>query len=291
MVEGPVQLQRRAEELAALMPPLLVAAQRVAATVSHGVHGRRQAGPGETFWQFRRYQAGDPVAAIDWRRSARSDPLFVRETEWTAAQGVWLWFDRSPSMDYRSRPALPTKAGRSALLLLALAALLVRGGEKVGLLGDSRGPGMGRAVLSRLALGMSEAAAEDAGGTPPASPLPRYAQVVLAGDFLAPLEQIDAAVRGLADRGAMGHMLQVLDPAEEALPFEGRIRFAGLEGEGETLITRAEDVRSAYAERLQAHRDGLAAIARSVGWNFAVHHTDVPPQAILLTLHTALGTR
>ncbi len=285
----PVQLQRRAEELSALLPPLLVAAERVAATVAHGVHGRRVAGQGETFWQFRRYQPGDPVAAIDWRRSARADPLFVRETEWAAAQAVHVWFDRSASMDYRSRPDLPTKRERAALLMLALAALLVRGGERVGLLGDARGPGLGRAVLPRLALTMEEGGAAD--GLPPPAAVPRHAQIVLAGDFLAPLEEVDAAVRRLADRGAAGHMLQVLDPAEEAMPFEGRIRFAGLEGEGDTLITRAEDVRAAYGERLRAHRDGLAAIARSVGWRFAVHHTDTPPQAILLTLHTALGTR
>lgn len=290
MADSPVQLQRRAEELSSLLPPLLVAAERVAATVTHGVHGRRRAGPGETFWQFRRYQAGDPVGAIDWRRSARSDPLFVRETEWTAAQSVWLWADASPSMDYRSRPALPTKRDRAAVLILALAALLVRGGEKVGLLGDARGPGMGRAVLSRLAATLTEAPPVP-GALPAIVPVPRHAQVVLAGDLLAPLPEVDAVVRGLAAGGAAGHMLQVLDPAEESLPFEGRIRFAGLEGEGETLITRAEDVRAAYAERLRAHREGLAAIARAVGWRFTVHHTDVPPQAILLTLHGALGTR
>lgn len=282
-------LQRQAEELASRLPPLLVAAERVASHVAPGVHGRRRVGPGETFWQFRRYQPGDPVTAIDWRKSAKSDPVFVRETEWTAAQAVWLWHDRSPSMDYRSRPSLPTKRDRAALLVMALAVLLERGGEAVAALGDGRAPAQGRVMLTRLAAALSEPG--PAGNLPPAAALPRFAQVVLAGDLLAPLEEIDGAVRRLADRGAMGHMVQVLDPAEEALPFEGRIRFAGLEGEGETLITRAEDVRDAYAARLAAHRDGLAAIARSVGWQFALHHTDQPPQTILLTLHGAIGTR
>jgi len=289
MPPAPLQLQRRAEELASLLPPLLVAAQRVAAHVAPGVHGRRRVGPGETFWQFRRYQPGDPVTAIDWRKSAKSDPVFVRETEWTAAQAVWLWHDRSPSMEYRSAPHLPTKRDRAALLVLALAVLLERGGEAIGLLGDARGPSQGRAVLTRLATTLSEPTIGD--NLPPPTPLPRHAQIVLAGDFLAPLDEVDTLVRRLAERGAAGHMVQILDPAEEALPFEGRVRFAGLEGEGETLITRTEDVREAYIGRLAAHRDGLAAIARSVGWRFAVHHTDQPPQTILLTLHGALGTR
>ncbi len=49
------RLRQRAEALAATLPPLLVAAERVAATVAQGVHGRRRAGMGESFWQFRRY--------------------------------------------------------------------------------------------------------------------------------------------------------------------------------------------------------------------------------------------
>ena len=117
------RLRHCAEQLAAPLPPLLVAAERVAATVAQGVHGRRRVGSGETFWQFRRYQSGDPAAAIDWRQSAKSQRLFVRETEWEAAQSVWLWRDASPSMRYRSRAARAEKIERASLLALALAVL------------------------------------------------------------------------------------------------------------------------------------------------------------------------
>lgn len=283
---GRPALQHRAEDLASTLPPLLVRAERVAATVSQGVHGRRRVGPGDSFWQYRRYQSGDPASAIDWRQSARSDPLFVRETEWAAAQSVWLWRDASPSMAWRSVRALPEKRDRAALLLLALAALLVRGGERVALLGDDQGPGTGRAVLTRLA------AALEKGGTaglPAAQPLPRHAVVALIGDFLAPLDETETTLRRLAASGVRGHLLQVLDPAEESLPFEGRIRFAGLEGEGEVLVRRSEDLRGDYIARLQAHRDGLRELARRTGFTFALHHTDQPPQAALLALHGALS--
>jgi uncharacterized protein (DUF58 family) len=135
-----VALQHRAEQLAARLPPLMVEAERVATTVAQGVHGRRRVGTGETFWQFRQYQPGDPVPRIDWRESAKSMRLYIRETEWEAAQSVWLWRDGSPSMDYASRPELPTKRTRVDLLLLALAALLIRGGERVALLGTGVPP-------------------------------------------------------------------------------------------------------------------------------------------------------
>lgn len=278
----------RAEALASALPPLLVAAERVAATVSQGVHGRRRIGPGETFWQFRPYQPGDSTQRIDWRQSAKSQRVYLRQTEWEAAESVWLWCDASPSMHYRSADTLPTKAERAALLLLALAALLARGGEHLALLGSGRPPAPGRAVLGRLAAAI-DAGTLDRRSVPPFEPLPRYAGLVLFGDFLSPAEQLEASVRRLARRGVHGHLLQILDPAEETLPFSGRARFEGVEGDGEVLIGRVEDVRGGYRALLAAHRERLAETARAAGWTFAVHHTDRPPEAALLSLFMVIS--
>ena len=110
--ERALPLRIRAEQTAAALPPLLVAAERVAATVAQGVHGRRRVGQGEAFWQFRQYQPGDAAARIDWRESAKSQRLYVRETEWEAAQSVWLWRDASASMDYSSAGYFPAATGR-----------------------------------------------------------------------------------------------------------------------------------------------------------------------------------
>jgi uncharacterized protein (DUF58 family) len=280
--------QQRAEQLASALPPLLVAAERIAATVEQGVHGRRRVGQGETFWQFRRYEPGDSATKIDWRQSAKSDPIFVREMEWAAAQSVWLWRDGSASMRYRSADSLPQKLERADLLTLALAALLVRGGERIALLGGGWRPVSGRTALNRMALQLGR---DEAGhdSLPRFEPLPRHAHLVMVGDFLSPIEEIEPVVRGFAQSGVRGHVLQVLDPAEESLPFAGRVRFLGVEGEGETLMSRVETVREAYVGRLQAHREALAALARAVGWSFSTMRTDRPPQTALLALYLLLS--
>ncbi|MBX6322806.1 MAG: DUF58 domain-containing protein [Rhodospirillaceae bacterium] len=280
--------QQRAEQLASTLPPLLVAAERVAATVEQGVHGRRRVGPGETFWQFRRYEPGDPTTKIDWRQSAKSDRTFVREMEWAAAQSVWLWRDGSASMRYRSADTLPQKIERADLVTLALATLLVRGGERVALLGSGLPPASGRALLGRLALQLARAEAPEE-SLPRVEPLPRHASLVLVGDFLSPLEEIESVLRRFAQRGVRGHLLQILDPAEESLPFTGRIRFLGVEGEGETLLSRVETVRQAYVDRLKAHREGLGALARAIGWSLSTMRTDRPPQAALLALYLLMS--
>src|ERR1041385_1404672 len=263
--------QQRAEHLASRLPPLLVAAERVATTVAQGVHGRRRVGQGETFWQFRQYQPGDAASRIDWRKSAKSQRLYVRETEWEAAQSVWLWRDASASMDYSSAAYIagapwPTKKDRAELILVALASLLVRGGERLTLLGSGVGPMSGRVALSRLVqLVEHESAPAIAKALPVFEPLPRAGQLVLIGDFLAPLEAVHAAVAQFAGAGLKGHLLQIVDPAEEELPFAGRVRFEGVEQREELVISRVETVREEYRQRFQRHRDGLAAIARAVG--------------------------
>lgn len=288
---APQAIRRRAEEVAAALPPLLVEAIQVAATVAQGVHGRRRVGRGEAFWQFRRYSSGDPAQGIDWRQSAKSDALYVREKEWEAAESVWLWRDDSPSMRYRSSRNLPEKKERAEIVMLALAALLVRGGEKVALLGAGGAPQGGQAALNALAetLLLYPPTSAGQGNIPPQAPLPRFARLVMIGDFLSPMPQIAASVRAYSAAGATCHLLQVLDPAEETLPFAGRVRFEGLEGEAPLLVSRVEGLRQAYLARLAARTESLTDLARKTGGTFAIHRTDHPPQTALLSLYEALA--
>lgn len=281
------QRARRAEALGSRLPPLLVAAQRVAATVAQGVHGRRRVGQGDSFWQFRPFLQGDAQGRIDWRASGKSDRAFVRETEWEAAQSVFLWRDGSASMAWRSGTAVPEKRQRAELLLLALAALLLRGGERVRLLGGPPRQRGGRAALDGLVDSLSEL--PSGGGMPDAAPLPRHARVVLIGDFLSPLQDIRTVVAGLAATPVSGHLLQVLDPAEALLPYAGRVRFRGLELEADTVVPRVEGIRAGYAEALEEQQRGLSALCSAAGWSFGVHRTDHSPEAALLGLYTALS--
>jgi uncharacterized protein (DUF58 family) len=282
---------RRAEALASRLPPLLVAAERVAATVAQGVHGRRRVGQGDSFWQFRRFVAGDPMNRVDWRQSAKSgqpapNGWFVRETEWEAAQTVCLWRDASPSMHWR-RDGSVEKYERASLLTLALAALLLRGGERVLPMFPGARPVAGRFGLERFAADLDSG--RDEAGLPADMSIPRHGTVVLIGDFLSPLADIQAVVGRLAATPARGYLLQVLDPAEAALPYAGRVRFRGLENDGEALIPRVETIRADYARALQAQQAGLSAICAAAGFGFGVHLTDRSPEAALLTLYTALG--
>lgn len=280
-----VRLESSAHALAERLPDLMLEAARISHTVTHGVHGRRRAGPGETFWQFRQYEPNDSTSLIDWRRSASASHVYVREREWEAAHTVWLWPDLSASMNFQSTLAPVSKRDRAVVLMLALAELLVRGGERVGLLGLTN-PTASRRATSRLAEALVEHSEDPTltSGLPPAARISRFSGTVLISDFLDPLDQISGALKRLAGADISGHLVQVLDPIEESLAFEGRMEFIDPEDGHRWIGDRVESLRDEYRQRLEAHQRGLREMANRLGWSLLVHHTDRPATEPMLNL-------
>ncbi|TNC75029.1 DUF58 domain-containing protein [Rubellimicrobium roseum] len=266
-------------------------AQHLAATVILGEHGRRRAGMGANFWQYRPAQAGDDARMIDWRRSGRADTAFVQDKEWQTAQTVMVWVDRGRAMGFASTPQLPAKGHRARVLALACAILLVRGGERVGLGGqDGLPPRRGPMMLDRLAMALGTDQAEDY-VAPDTTGMPARSRALFVSDFLGDPAPTLRAVAEAADRGIKGAMLQVLDPQEEAFPFEGRTIFESMGGTFRHETLKAGELRGRYLERLAERKARLRDLARATGWMFSTHHTDEAATGALLWLHTALERR
>jgi uncharacterized protein (DUF58 family) len=280
-------LRSRAEALGQALPPLLAEAEMLAATVMLGEHGRRRAGLGDEFWQYRPAHQGDSARMIDWRRSARSDAHFVREREWQAAQSVTLWVDPSKSMGFTGDKGRAPKGDRAKLLALALAVLLLRGGERVGLAGLAS-PRSGKLQLLRLAARLSGEDATQDYGAPDTEGMVSHGRAVFLSDFLGDLEGVEAGLSRAADRGVKGALIQILDPAEEEFPFDGRTIFESMGGSLRHETQRAGDLRARYLARLAERKDRLATLARAVGWHFTTHHTGSPAQSALLWAYAAL---
>ncbi len=273
--------------LAATMPRLILEARRIAATVIHGLHGRRRAGPGENFWQYRRFVSGEPASRVDWRRSARDDHLYVREQEWEAAHTVWLWPDRSPSMMFKSSLAQDTKLERVLVIAFALSEVLIECGERIGIPGLMR-PTASRNVVEKMAQAMVHDSAVRASLPPSFSPSP-LAEIVVLSDLWSPIEDVHRTIAQLSASGAHGHVVQIIDPAEETFPYAGRIEFIEPEGAGAVTAGRAETWRADYEARIARHRDEIRAETDRLGWSFIIHRTDRPATDLLLKLHAQLG--
>jgi len=282
-------LRGQAETLASALPPLLLEAEQLAATVLAGVHGRRRAGPGETFWQYRPYVQGDSYTQIDWRQSARvSDRLYVRQQEWEVAATLWIWCDAGASLDYASSEAIPTKRWRAQILATALASLLARAGERIGLAGSGRRPFIGRRAPELFAeklLGMPQ----DDDGLPPQIETPGHKRYVLISDFYTPIEALEERLKSLALDHARAHLIQVVDPSEEDFPFSGRTEFLPTRsGESPLLFGNAGAIANDYARIYRAHRGTISDLCTHYGWTFSTHRTDHPAQTALAALYRAL---
>lgn len=259
------------ESLAAGLPRLLLAAERLAHAAAPGMHGRRRTGQGENFWQFRDFSSGDDARRIDWRRSAASDRYFLREREWEAQASVALRLHDHPGMGFHSTPNLPSKRERAILLLLALASLLLRAGERVALAGVTP-PLTGNAALKNLASALGK------GGYARTEP---KARLIAFGDFLEP----DPVFSGPPG----GAVVQILDPAEWDFPYTGRIVFEGFTSEPEIEAPSAQAWGQAYRARIAAQREAVRRAAGRAGQTPLFHLTDAPPATALAALYLALG--
>jgi uncharacterized protein (DUF58 family) len=291
--QSPVGLRRDAEKIAGALPPLLAEAESLAATVAMGVHGRRRAGHGESFWQYRQAVPGDARNQVDWRRSGRSDVQFIREMEWEAAQTVSLWVDDARSMDYQGPESPRSKRDRARLLALALAVLLIKGGERVAVMGTAAAqPRTGRTQLNRMAIELAgDRERRPEYGTPPDERLVKGGRAVFFSDFLGDAETIRPALARAADQGVKGCFVQVLDETEEVFPFDGRVIFESMGGAIDFETQRARALREQYLERLATQRALLNDMAARLGWRVQMHRTSESPRAALLWLYMAIGNR
>src|SRR3954466_9438042 len=244
-------------QLSVTVPRLILEARRVAATIIHGLHGRRRAGTGENFWQFRRFMSGEPAHRVDWRRSARDDNLYVREREWEAAHTVWIWPDRSPSMVFASALVWETKLDRALIVAFALAEVLVEGGERVGIPGLMR-PTATRSIIEKMAEIIVHDPTERASLPPSFAPSPQ-SEIVVLSDLWSPIAEVRKTIAQLSANGSHGHVVQIVDPAEETFPFSGRVEFYDPEDGHTITVGRAEAWRADYQARLPRPRAQIRA--------------------------------
>ena len=294
MVSHIASLRHDAEEQSAALPPLQVEALNVAGTLMSGDHGRRRAGPGETFWQFRPYMQGDERSQIDWRQSARSqERLFIRQKEWETAATVWIWRDLHQSLDYTSaQNRRVTKQRRIDVLATALCAVLTRGGERVGLVDQLPQMFTGRGALDRFVLSllaMKHPVVTDAERKLPLIPGRGHRSAVLLSDFFTPVEKIEASLKAAAADQVSGVLMQVLDPAEEVFPFKGRTEFKQTSNSTPYLFGDAASLSDSYKAKFTAHQSYIRDLCRHQGWQFMSHSTAQPAQAALLNMYSALA--
>jgi uncharacterized protein (DUF58 family) len=186
-------------------------------------------------------------------------------------------------MDFHSDLTEWSKLDRALVVTFALAEVLVQGGERVGIPGVIR-PTSNRNIIEKMAQAIVHDTTERPSLPPHFAPAP-FSEVLLLSDLWSPIADFRTIIGQLAANGARGHVVQVVDPAEETFPYGGRVEFVEPEGLGSVTAGRAEMWRSDYQKLVANHRAALRAECEQFGWTFTVHRTDRGPTELLFAIH------
>ncbi|MEO1040727.1 MAG: DUF58 domain-containing protein [Pseudomonadota bacterium] len=279
MTARPADLEREATRAAKGLPELIAAAEQTALAVTTGRHARQRPGRSDTFWQFRDYAPGDPASSIDWRQSARLERrLLVRQTEWEQPQTFLLWCDGDEDFDFAGAER-PSKRFRGLTIALALAIVLLRSGERVGLWGGAEPPVSGTQSIPSLAYQMLAPQAALRNLVPA-----DHARTVLISDFHRPPSELHLAFAHI--RHAHGRPIAVVveDPLEQQFPYQGATNFEGPLGTARRRFSDARSISDAYHTARHEHHQALNDAARLIHETVRFHTTDQSPAPLLLAL-------
>ena len=251
-----------------------------------GLHRSPRRGFSVEFAEFRPYQPGDDLRYVDWKIAARADRWVVKQFEEETNLRATIVLDVSRSMDWRGDPARLTKLAYAEQLVAALALLLLRQRDAVGLIRfddvvrTSIPPRVRSGQWRRIVGALESPGAGSASRAPEALSqaarlVRRRGLVVLVSDLLMDVPDVERAVRALRAGGHSVTVLHILDPAERDFLGGGDALFVDPES-GLAVPAAVADVRSAYqatvAEAMEEWRSTLA----RCGAGYATVLTDSP---------------
>ena len=282
-------MRLKAEELSSQISTLHIKANRIANTIWEGMHVRNKDGVGDNFWQFRKYEYGDPAHLIDWKKTAKSNETFIQEKESQTLQNFVIWRDTSRSMNFSSAENIDTKLFRANLLTLALTIILSKSGENIVLNGSDSKLLKGSEAVNFISNNINKQINNNYISTPNIDEIKNNSHVILIGDFLTNLEYTKKVIKQLSNRGINGIIIHIVDPAEKSFPYKGRINFNGLEEEQNILIGKAESVRSQYKKAIKLHFDNLEKLAISYSWKYFLVPSDSDANISIFNICNALA--
>jgi uncharacterized protein (DUF58 family) len=188
---------------------------------------------------------------------------------------------------FASPLVVDSKLDRALVTAFALAEVLVEGGERVGIPGMMR-PSASRNIIEKIAETFVHDPSERGSLPPSFAPSPQ-SEIVVLSDLWSPIKDVHQTIAQLSANGAHGHVVQIVDPAEETFPFSGRVEFFDPEDGHSITVGRAELWREEYQQRLEKHRAEIRAETDRLGWSFTIHRTDRTATELLLRLHSQMG--
>ena len=263
-----------------------------------GIHRSLRQGRGNEFFQYRPYEPGEDMKAVDWKVFAKRDELVAKTFQEDTNFTLYLVLDASASMGYQGERASCSKLRYAKMLAACFAYLAQRQGDRFGLFAYSDQiqqwirPQSGSGHLNRLLVSLAsleakgendhEGAWEKLSGS-----LPGRSMIVFLSDFLEAEDSLSERLRFSLSARYECLCMQILDPDEVDLPDAEAIRFAEMEGVRE-ISSAPSAIRDKYQRDMNAFVEDLRGKLASVSAEFESLRSD---QELGHSLRRFLGMR
>jgi uncharacterized protein (DUF58 family) len=256
-----------------------------------GMHKSPYFGQSIEVLQHREYVTGDDLRHVDWKVWARQDRLYVKQYEEETNLRSTLLVDVSKSMAYGNGPL--NKYEYACTLACSLAYLILRQQDGVGCVTFDERVRMTVPVRTKsnhiFSIVDSLAAEEPQDKTDMyailrhvAEAAPRRGLMVLVSDLLADRGGLFRGLRLLRQRGHDVLVFHVMDDDELDFPFNGAMRFEGLESP-DFLNCNPRALREGYLAALQTYLDEVRRECAKTMCDYALVRTGEPLDAALAT--------
>ena len=272
---------------------LAVRARFIADSVVTGMHRSRNKGTSVEFAEHKEYSPGDNVRQLDWRAYARFDRDYIKQFEDESNLRALLVLDTSGSMGYPLDGSRSSKLSYSATCAGALAYVLARQGDAVGLATYAESLSMRAPVKARR--GHLQEVLDYLDGLKAGGPsqlaqalhaltegLPRKTMILVFSDLFDGGLDAVAAFGRLRARKNDVVLFHVLDPDEVDFPFEEQTAFVGMENDAELQVD-AREIREAYLQEMARFCREAETACRACRVDYRKVRTDMAPGRVLST--------
>ena len=270
------------ERISNLLPSLLSHSSILLKNIYAGLHSTRFAGKGENFWQFKEYTLGESVVNIDWRKSASSKKILIKENEKELSKTIYLYFDRSLSMNYKSKGVLYSKFFFSALFTLTLCKLFSNNKEKVFIFNSDNKPINCSANINNF--DKSFLSNKNKHSFPIINHFKDNSLCIFFSDFLFEIREFENLLIKFKKKGILGHIIQVLDPLELNLKLHSTALLNDLETNETLLFNKDKDIENQYNIKIKELEQSLRNIASNSNWKYYKYSTDKNISKFLINL-------
>ncbi len=250
------------------------------------------------FAQHREYSMGDDPRHLDWKIFAKANRYYIKQYEVETNFVAHILHDSSESMLYGSPRAPLNKMEYANFMAVALSYLIVSQTDSVGLGIFNEGlqsyiePKQSRAHIHRICReleGVKPKKKTDVGDIMHqfSERIKRRGIVILISDLLDKPERILDGLNHLRFARHDVMVLHVMDPYELDFPFDGNVKFEGLEGY-DPVLCQPRMLRKSYLEALQKHIHAVRVACERNKVDYALINTAHPLEQ---TLQTFLQSR